>query len=99
MNKRKSVQIADGHTVTVDAEDAERVSQQTWRILFSDAGRELFVTTVGSGQSKPVEQLLGGYILGVKPSQYVEQAQRGNDYRKSNLKVYQSKAVAIARLS
>lgn len=98
-SKQKSATITiAGHTVVVDADDAERIAEKQWRILFADQGRELFVTTVGAEGFRPVDQLLGGFILQVKPSVFVEQVKRGSDYCKANLRVHQPKAVAIARL-
>jgi hypothetical protein len=92
MSKRKAItiQIAEKYNVTVDVEDADRVAAQTWKHITGDQNRSRFSAVIGSERSRPQEQLLSGFILGVEATVFVEQIDSGDEYnyRRSNLRIY-----------
>lgn len=86
LSKSAKFEIVPGHFVTLDGEDFDRVSSRTWTPFPSQV--VTFITNIGTLE-RPAYQLLGGFILGVKPHVFVEQIdkRKPNDYRRSNLKI------------
>lgn len=84
--RKTQFEIIPGHSITVDAEDLERVQACKWEMMCGERpGTARFYTNIGA-PGRPAFQLLAAFILGVKPTQYVEQVVQGSDYRKKNLK-------------
>jgi len=86
LNKSAKFEIASGQFITLDSEDFDRVSSRTWTPF--PAQVVTYITNVGT-PARPAYQLLGGFILGVKPHVFVEQIdkRKPNDYRRSNLRI------------
>jgi|HubBroStandDraft_5_1064220.scaffolds.fasta_scaffold676134_1 hypothetical protein len=86
--KRKATIVLSGHTVTVDAEDVERIeSAGPWKPFPFDQNRVTWLRNRGT-TSKPAFELLAHFIMAASDNQYAELIDRSVlDYRKSNLKV------------
>jgi hypothetical protein len=89
--RKAQIEITPGHTVTVDAEDAERIQARTWKLYPGEhINTAQFYTDLGT-PGRPAFQLLQGFIMGVSLSRFVELIDRSSagllDYRKRNLKV------------
>jgi hypothetical protein len=97
--KRKAEIILQGLTLTIDAEDEQRITQAgPWHI---DMGPNVPVFYRAHGNPRnPYRELLQSFILELPfGSGYVEQIKPGLSYRKDNLRVYQPKQpkIAVAR--
>lgn len=86
--KRRATIVLSGHTVTVDAEDVERIeSAGPWKPFPFDQNRVTWLRNRGSGDH-PAFELLEHFIMAASDNQYVESADRSvPDYRKSNLRI------------
>lgn len=86
--KRKATIELSGHTVTVDAEDVERIeSAGPWKPFPFDQNRVTWLRNRGT-ESKPAFELLAHFIMAASDNQYVELVDRSVlDYRKSNLRI------------
>jgi hypothetical protein len=89
IKKPATIEIA-GHTITLDKEDHDRVAAHTWKPYPMDQNRVAFFTELAETARGKQFQLLGGFILCVSPSVFVQMADSSKplDYRKSNLRVY-----------
>lgn len=74
------------HTITIDAEDAERIQQESWKPYPVDQNRVTWLRNRGNGDC-PAYELLEHFIMAARDNQFVEMVDRSApDYRKSNLK-------------
>jgi hypothetical protein len=89
--KRKGeIEIA-GQTLTVDAENVERIAAASpWKMQVYNT--PVFYREIGPA-NRPYQELLAAFILGTDPGVYVEQIKPGIDYRKSNLRVSPRSAI------
>ena len=90
-NRKVQYEILPRHVITLDAEDLIRVQSRQWKSLPGEqVNTARFFTNIGT-EARQVYQLLGGFILGVKATQFVDLVDKSPagmlDYRKKNLKV------------
>ena len=92
LKRATQIEIIEGVKITVDAEDVERIQARTWQKMPGQHANTVSLFTNLGTKSSPAFQLLSGFILGVQPSQYVEQIDKSIagllDYRKRNLRRY-----------
>lgn len=86
--KWKTLRLAGDVNIKVDAEDWDKISQHSWRVIKSSTGREKVITSI-RGPKGARNVTLGRFLMNpAKGKQvYPRRFQEGLDYRKENLMV------------
>lgn len=86
--KWKNLQLAGDVKIKVDAEDWDRISEHSWRVIKSSTGREKVITSI-RGPNGPRNITLGRFLMNPPKGKqvYPRRFQEGLDYRKDNLMV------------
>ncbi len=83
----KYLEAKTGESVKVDAEDFDRITEKSWRVIYSGkANKPSVITSIRTGESVRT-MTLGQFLMKPKKGQlvYPRRWQQGLDYRKSNL--------------
>ena len=76
-----------GLTITIDTEDRDKIAEHEWRLDNS-------TDVIRICKDEPVPQLLTGFLLGVNPNVFVEQAKPWAwNFSKENLRVSPKSAI------
>jgi hypothetical protein len=81
------IKVNPNSKAKVDAEDFERLSKQTWRIVTKDSGRQKVVTNIITKDGRNRQLSLGQFLMNPPKGKmaYPRRFNDGFDYRKSNI--------------